>query len=123
VLQLLRAQRTGAVLICEGEKLVGILTERDALKLMASGADLSTPVRDVMSRELATILSTATVGEAIRVMSDGGYRHLPIVDGQGKPTGVVAVHGIVHYLVDHFPETVYNLPPDPKAAPRAREGA
>jgi CBS domain-containing protein len=122
-LQLLRAQRTGAVLICEGEKLVGILTERDALKLMASGADLSTPVRDVMSREPATILSTATVGEAIRVMSDGGYRHLPIIDRQGKPTGVVAVHGIVHYLVDHFPETVYNLPPDPKAAPRAREGA
>jgi CBS domain-containing protein len=123
VLQLLRAQRTGAVLICEGEKLVGILTERDALKLMASGANLKMPVREVMSSEPATILSTATVGEAIRVMAEGGYRHLPIVDGDGKPTGMVAVHGIVHYLVDHFPETVYNLPPDPKAAPRAREGA
>jgi CBS domain-containing protein len=123
VLQLLRAQRTGAVLICEGDKLVGILTERDALKLMASGADLTTPVREVMSREPATILSTATVADAIRVMAEGGYRHLPIVDSQGKPTGVVAVHGIVHYLVDHFPETVYNLPPDPKAAPREREGA
>jgi CBS domain-containing protein len=123
VLQLLRAQRTGAVLICEGEKLVGILTERDALQLMASGADLSTPVREVMSGEPATISSTATVGDAIRVMSEGGYRHLPIVDGKGRPTGVVGVHGIVHYLVDHFPETVYNLPPDPKAAPREREGA
>ncbi len=123
VLQLLRAQRTGAVLICEGEKLVGILTDRDALKLMASGADLTVPVREVMSSEPATILSTATVGEAIRVMAEGGYRHLPIVDRDGKPTGMVAVHGIVHYLVDHFPETVYNLPPDPKAAPRAREGA
>ncbi|HEY3395151.1 MAG TPA: CBS domain-containing protein [Lacipirellulaceae bacterium] len=123
VLQLLRAQRTGAVLICEGEKLVGILTERDALKLMASGADLKLAVREVMSREPTTILSTATVGEAIRVMAEGGYRHLPIVDSDGKPTGVVAVHGIVHYLVDHFPETVYNLPPDPKSAPRAREGA
>jgi CBS domain-containing protein len=123
VLQLLRAQRTGAVLICDGEKLVGILTERDALKLMARGADFSTPVRDVMSSEPATIPSTATVGEAIRVMAEGGYRHLPIIDGDGKPTGVLAVHGIVHYMVDHFPETVYNLPPDPKAAPREREGA
>jgi CBS domain-containing protein len=123
VLQLLRAQRTGAVLVCEGEKLVGILTERDALKLMASRADLTTPVREVMSREPATILSTATVADAIRVMAEGGYRHLPIVDGQGKPSGVVTVYGIVHYLVDHFPETVYNLPPDPKAAPREREGA
>jgi CBS domain-containing protein len=123
VMQLLRAQRTGAMLICDGEKLVGIFTERDALKLMASGADLSRPVGEVMSREPATIPANATVGQAIGVMSEGGYRHLPIVEDSGKPTGVVAVHGIVHYLVDHFPETVYNLPPDPKAAPREREGA
>ena len=123
VLQLLRAQRTGAALICEGDKLVGILTERDALKLMASDADLTMPVRQVMSREPTTILSTATVAEAIRVMAEGGYRHLPIVDSDGKPTGVVAVHGIVHNLVDHFPATIYNLPPDPKGAPREREGA
>jgi CBS domain-containing protein len=123
VLQLLRAQRTGAMLICDGEKLVGIFTERDALKLMAKDVDYSTPVGEVMSRDPTTIPSTATVGQAIRVMAEGAYRHLPVVDSHGKPTGVVAVHGIVHYLVDHFPETVYNLPPDPKAAPRAREGA
>jgi CBS domain-containing protein len=123
VLQLLRAQRTGAVLICEGSKLVGIVTERDALKQMAGAADFSRPVREIMSSPPASIASSATVGEAIRRMSEGSYRHLPIVDDQHKPTGVLAVHGIVHYLVDHFPETVYNLPPDPKAAPRAREGA
>ncbi len=70
-----------------------------------------------------TIASSATVGEAIRMMSEGGYRHLPIVDSEHKPTGVLAVHGIVHYLVDHFPETVYNLPPDPKAGTSEREGA
>jgi CBS domain-containing protein len=123
VLQLLRAQRTGAALICDGSKLVGIITERDALKLMASGADMSVPARDAMSRNPATLPANATVGEAIRVMSEGGYRHLPVVDDAGEPKGVVAVHGIVRYMVDHFPETVYNLPPDPKAAPREREGA
>jgi CBS domain-containing protein len=123
VLQLLRAQRTGAALICEGPKLVGILTERDALKLMASGADLSTPVRDVMSSPPKTISSDATVATAIREMAEGGLRHLPIVDSAGGPKGVVTVYGIVHYLVDHFPETVYNLPPDPKDSQREREGA
>jgi CBS domain-containing protein len=123
VLQLLRAQRTGAVLICEGPQLVGILTERDALKLMARGADLKVPVRDVMSSPPKTIPAGATVGEAIRVMAEGGYRHLPIVDAAGHPKGVVAVHGIVHYLVDHFPETVYNLPPNPNDSTREREGA
>lgn len=123
VLQLLRAQRTGAVVICDGAKLVGIFTERDALKQMASGADLKRPVREVMSSPPATIASTATVADAIRTMAEGAYRHLPIVDSDQKPTGVLAVHGIVHYLVDHFPETVYNLPPDPKAKSREREGA
>jgi CBS domain-containing protein len=123
VMQLLRAQRTGAVLICEGSKLVGIVTERDALKAMARNADLSRPVSEIMSSPPATIASSATVGEAIRRMSEGNYRHLPIVDDDQQPTGVLAVHGIVHYLVDHFPETVYNLPPDPKSKPRAREGA
>ena len=59
---------------------------------------------------------------AVVMMAEGAYRHLPIVDQNQKPTGMLAVHGIVHYLVDHFPETVYNLPPDTKAA-RAREGA
>jgi CBS domain-containing protein len=123
VLQLLRAQRTGAVLICEGAKLVGIVTERDALKQMASGGDLSRPVREIMSSPPATVPCNATVGDAIRSMAQGAYRHLPIVDQNQKPTGVLAVYGIVHYLVDHFPETVYNLPPDPKAAQREREGA
>jgi CBS domain-containing protein len=123
VLQLLRAQRTGAALICEGPKLVGILTERDALKLMARGADMSIPVRDLMSPNPATLSASATVGQAIRAMAEGGYRHLPVVDDAGVPTSTVAVHGIVRYMVDHFPETVYNLPPDPKAVPREREGA
>jgi CBS domain-containing protein len=76
-----------------------------------------------MSSKPATLPNSATVGDAIRVMSEGGYRHLPVVDEAGRPHGVVAVHGIVRYLVDHFPETVYNLPPDPKSVPRAREGA
>ena len=109
-------------MICEGSKLFGIFTERDALKQMASGADLSAPIRTVMSSPPAAVASDATVGKAIRMMAEGAYRHLPIVDQNQKPTGMLAVHGIVHYLVDHFPETVYNLPPDPKAA-REREGA
>jgi CBS domain-containing protein len=123
VLQLLRAQRTGAAVICEGQKLVGIFTERDALKMMARGADMTVPVRDVMSKNPSTLPASATVGQAIRMMAEGGYRHLPVVDENGTPASVVAVHGIVRYMVDHFPETVYNLPPDPKASQREREGA
>lgn len=123
VLQLLRAQKTGAVLICDSGGLLGIFTERDALKLMAKGSDLSVPITDVMSANPTTLSQGETVATAIKKMSDGGYRHLPIVDASGQPTGVTSVKGIVHYLVDHFPNTIYNLPPDPQARTRAREGA
>jgi CBS domain-containing protein len=123
VMQLLKMQRTGAALVYEGDKLAGVFTERDALKLMRQRADLTRPVREVMSASPVTISSKATVSEAIRQMSAGGYRHLPIVDEQGQSTGVIAVRGIVHYLVEHFPATIYNLPPKPGTAPAQREGA
>ncbi len=58
-----------------------------------------------------TLTANETIAVAVQQMSKGGYRRLPIVDRQGKPTGVVQVSGIVHYLVEHFPKTVYNLPP------------
>jgi hypothetical protein len=56
-------------------------------------------------------------------MVEGHYRHLPIVDEQGAPVAVAAVGGIVHYLVEHFPQTIYTLPPDPGKTYESREGA
>ena len=122
-LQLRSARRTGAGLLCDAVWLVGIFTERDALRLMADGADLDVPIADVMSAEQVTLSAKETVASAIKKMSEGGYRHLPIVEDNGQPSGVAAVHGIVHYLVDHFPDTIYNLPPDPRTVQREREGA
>jgi CBS domain-containing protein len=56
-------------------------------------------------------------------MQEGGYRHLPVVNEVGRPVGVLSVKQIVHYLVEHFPTTIYNLPPDPTVIPQEREGA
>ena len=123
VMQLMKMQRTGAVLICEQDRLAGIFTERDALRLMRERADLTRPVREVMSTNPVTVSPKSDVGEAIQRMSEGGYRHLPIVDEQGQASGIVAVRGLVHYLVEHFPATIYNLPPQPDSAPARREGA
>ncbi len=56
-------------------------------------------------------------------MQTRGYRHLPVIDGNGRPQGVLSVKQIVHYIVEHFPATVYNLPPDPNVVQQEREGA
>lgn len=123
VLRLLRSARTGAAMICVDGKLLGIFTERDALKLLAAGANLDVPVSSVMAQNPATLRSTDTVAKAISLMSAGGFRRLPIVDDQGKPVGLVKVSGILHYLVEHFPKVVYTLPPAPHHKMGEREGA
>lgn len=134
VIQLFNAQQTGSVLVCDrdsadGGQLLGIFTERDALRCMAavSSGDqpelMSRPISEVMSTDVTTLRGDTSMGEAIKMMSQGGYRHLPIVDDEGKPTGMENVYGIVHYLVDHFPQTIYNLPPNPRSVPSEREGA
>jgi CBS domain-containing protein len=127
VLELMRAQRGSCVLICSddanGSCLEGIFTERDALRWMAAGGDPETNIRLSMTRTPVVLPATASVGAAIDLMSQRGLRHLPIVDEQGTPQGVVAVGGIVHYLVEHFPQAIYTLPPEPGKRYMQREGA
>jgi predicted transcriptional regulator len=123
----MRAQRGSCVLICSddanGSCLEGIFTERDALRWMAAGGDPETNIRLSMTRTPVVLPATASVGAAIDLMSQRGLRHLPIVDEQGTPQGVVAVGGIVHYLVEHFPQAIYTLPPEPGKRYMQREGA
>ena len=123
VLRALQAERTGAAMICEERKLVGVFTERDALRLLADGASLDMPVSEVMVRNPVTVHKTDTVARAISLMGVGGFRRLPIVDNQGNVEGVLKVSGLLHYLVEHFPKIVHTLPPEPHYKSADREGA
>lgn len=123
VFRVLKERRRGCVLVCQDERLVGIFTERDALQLMADGGDMDQPIESVMHRDVTTLSRSDFVGDAIVKMSQGGYRRLPIVDQDGKPTGVLTSKTILHFLVEHFPNVVYTLPPEPHHSIQAREGA
>jgi CBS domain-containing protein len=123
-LALMRREEVGCVLVCEAGKLVGIFTERDLMRrVLAAGKPLTLAVQEVMTPEPVTVLPKQPISTAIRHMEEGGYRHLPVVDEKGAAVGVLSVKRIVHYLVEHFPGTVYNLPPDPGAVQQEREGA
>lgn len=119
---LMRDKSVGCVLVCRDGKLVGIFTERDLLRrVMAERKPLSTPVAECMTANPVTVDPKDPIGAAIRRMEEGGYRHLPVVH-EGKPVGILSVKRIVHYLVEHFPATVFNQPPSATIAPK-REGA
>ncbi|MAV35005.1 MAG: hypothetical protein CMJ59_06060 [Planctomycetaceae bacterium] len=123
VLALLKDSQTGHVVVAESGEIQGIFTERDALKLMAEGADFQVPVADVMSPDPVTLRNQDTVGQAIQIMARGGYRRIPILDDTAKLQGVLKSSGILHYLVQHFPAVIYNLPPHPHHNTQEREGA
>ena len=120
---LLKQHRTGSVLVVRDEKLVGIFTERDALRMMAEGASFDTPISKVMIENVTSLSAGDSVGTAIAKMSAGKYRRLPIVDDSGKPVGLLTTTGILHYMVEHFQDVIYNLPPQPHHATQQREGA
>lgn len=122
VLRLLKERNSPSVLICRDRVLIGIFTERDALKVMAHGTDLDAPISQVMVTKPATVRSGDSVGAAVEKMARGGYRRLPIVNASDRPVGVVQVSGIVHYLVEHFPKMIYNLPPEANRVAQQREG-
>lgn len=122
-LLLLKQHNTGSLLVCQDNVLQGIFTERDALKQMSQQADLTTPIEQVMVANPVTLSPDDTVGKGIAKMSLGGYRRLPVVDGDGCANSVLKVSGILRYLVEHFPNVIYTLPPKPHHTTQQREGA
>lgn len=122
-LEMMRQKSQGCVLVCRDKTLVGIFTERDLVRrVLAPGKSLASPIAECMTPNPVTVHLKDPIGSAIRRMEEGGYRHLPVVV-DNEAVGMLSVKRIVHYLVEHFPETVYNLPPDPNAVQQEREGA
>lgn len=121
---LMRQEDVGYVLVTQDQRLSGIFTERDLLRrVLAAGKPLTLTLAECMTPNPVVVGRKDSIAVAVRRMEEGGYRHLPVVDEGGRLVGVLSVKRIVHYLVEHFPATVYNLPPDPGMVPQEREGA
>lgn len=96
----MKEHRVGCALVVEGEKLVGIFTERDVLlKLTEPGLDLHRiPVDQVMTHDPVTLSEQDTLAVTLHQMSLGGFRHLPVVTADGRPRGVVSIKDIFRYI-------------------------
>lgn len=124
----MRAAKRGSVAIYENGRMSGIFTERDLLRFFAREEcklpdDLDTLIAEVMTRDPVTVSPDATVLEATRLMDEGHYRRLPVVDEHGSSTGFIDVKTISHFLVEHFPATIYNQASYRESLARNREGA
>jgi CBS domain-containing protein len=125
VMEAIERGAVGCVVVCQGDKLLGILTERDVLhKVVARDVDYATPVDEFMTRDPLTLPLSASVGDAVSIMVENNFRHIPIVEKDGgRPLAVFSIKDVINLIAESFPEYVLNLPPRPHQKMSTREGA
>jgi CBS domain-containing protein len=120
-IEIMRKKKVSAVLVVQKkngrEQLAGIFTERDLLNraLPARGWQRA-PVKKYMTPRPETLRARDPVAYAINKMSVGRFRHVPLVDGDGAPAGMISVRDIADFIVELCPEELLNLPPEPDLA-------
>jgi CBS domain-containing protein len=99
--RLMADHHIGALLVIDGETLVGIVSERDYARkiILQHRASSDTPVRDIMSAPVITVGSDDTTDACMRICTERRVRHLPVVDA-GKIAGVLSIGDLVKAVID-----------------------
>lgn len=96
----------GCLLVIDDGQLAGVVTERDVLmNASTETAEYNRPVSDFMTPSPQTIRSEDSIAYALHAMDLGGYRHMPIVDDSGQPTGIISIRDILRFLCVRFAES------------------
>jgi CBS domain-containing protein len=110
-------------LITEGNRLVGIFTDRDVLrKVVGEPAVLDGPIDHVMTHDPITVSPDSSAAAALWVMDEKHFRNLPVVGEDSALIGNMTHHAIINYLAARYPVEVLNRPPRPDQFPRKAEG-
>ena len=95
----MRAAGEGAVVVVGDGRVVGIFTERDALRKLAGGSLEGIAVGEVMTVDPVVLRTDDSVAVAIHKMAVGGFRHIPLVDG-GAAVGMITAHDLFRYILE-----------------------
>jgi CBS domain-containing protein len=98
-------QQTGSLLIMEGEKLKGIVTERDVLRAVAEGHDpASLNIAEVMTPNPVTIDPETNLNDAAKIMFEKWFRHLPVVNTEDKVVGIISLRDLMGLVAQGMDE-------------------
>lgn len=95
-LELMAAHNIGALVVVEGDKMVGIVTERDYARkvILRGGSSLNLRVRSIMTKDVCCANSQMTVDECMALITEKRFRHLPVIDDD-KLSGLISIGDVV----------------------------
>jgi CBS domain-containing protein len=97
--------RTGSLLVMEEDRLIGIVTERDVLRIAGEGHDLkSVSLRDAMTSDVVTVPPNTKLVDAAKIMFDKWFRHLPVVTETGAVLGVLSLRDLLQLVAEGMEE-------------------
>lgn len=107
-IKLMQENKIGSALVIDDKvHLKGIITERDILmKVAAKNISLNDSVTNYMTKNPTTIKMNESVFIALSVMSKGGFRHMPVVNFEGRPVGIISIKDIMAYFTNHLHERI-----------------
>jgi CBS domain-containing protein len=110
-IEMMAEKRVGALLVVDEGRLVGIISERDyARKVILMGrSSKDTFVREIMTPDPTTISCDTSVDEAMRIMTENRFRHLPVVNSEGNVAGVLSIGDLVNWIVTSQDATIAHL--------------
>jgi len=119
----MRKKSRSCALITKDGELKGIFTDRDALTKVVDAPDIwDDPIDSVMSADPLTVNLTDPAEAALALMNENQFRDVPVLNEQKRVVGNLTYHALIKYLADRFPESIYNLPPEPGRVSRKRSG-
>ena len=121
-IEAMKSDEGGCVIVSDDGRVAGIFTERDLLtKIIGQPVDLDSPISQWMHPQVETLSPDATVGDAVKLMNERGFRNIPLVK-KGELIGLVSVFDIITYLAECYPKATMNLPPMPAQVMDTVEG-
>ena len=121
----MQTSHSSCIIIVKNNKITGIFTERDIVtKIVSKNVDLKNEkICDYMTNDPEILQSDDSIAFALNKMTDGGFRHVPIVHSISKDLYVISMQDIINSIGDYYFADILNLPPNPVRSSSHREGA